>query len=155
MALKTNRKKIAEGLNGGTSNAKGAIAGAAGAVKDKAVGAVGTAGAAISSGAAVVSEKAARAIKAQKERLYNPLFAEDYFSTDFDMPKLVVIADEDARKGVEVCDGAIGWLNTRRIPEIIFMYEDSSPGAMSDSARGLCAAAFTIVTPLNRTSIFR
>ena len=51
----------------------------------------------------------------QKERLNNPLFVEDC-STAFDMPNLVVIADEDARKGVEVCDGAIGWLNTCRIP---------------------------------------
>lgn len=143
MALKTNRKKIAGGLNGGTSNAKGTIAGAAGAVKDKAVGAVGTAGTAISSGVAVVSEKAARAIKAQKERLYNPLFAEDYFSTDFDMPKLVVIADEDARKGVEVCDGAIGWLNTRRIPEIIFMYEEFVPRCnVRFSPRPMCGGVY-------------
>lgn len=79
MALKTNRKKIAEGLTKSASNAKGAITEAAGAVKGKAVVAAGAAGTAISSGAATASEKAARAIRDQKERLYNPLFAEDYF----------------------------------------------------------------------------
>ena len=72
MAPKTNRKKITEGLTKSASNAKGAIAEAAGAVKGKAVVAVGAAGTAISSGAAVASEKAARAIRGQKERLYNP-----------------------------------------------------------------------------------
>lgn len=143
MALKTNRKKITEGLTNGTSNAKGAIVGAAGAVKDKAVVAAGAAGAAISSGAAAASEKAARAIKNQKERLYSPLFAEDYFSTDFDMPKLVVIADEDERKGIDICDGAIGWLNTRRIPEIIFMYEEFVPRSnVRFSPRPMCGGVY-------------
>ena len=50
----------------------------------------------------------------QKERLYNPLFVEDC-STAFDMPKLVVIADEDARKGVEVCDGGRSAGSTRAV----------------------------------------
>lgn len=143
MALRTNRKNTANGLTRGASNAKGAIVGAAGAVKGKAVVAVDAVGAAISSGASAASEKAARAIRDQKERLYNPLFAEDYFSTGFDMPKLVVIADEDARKGVEVCDGAIGWLNTRRIPEIIFMYEEFVPRSnVRFSPRPMCGGVY-------------
>ena len=143
MTSKANHNKIAEGLTRGMTNAKSALANSTKETKDMVTNAAYAAGSAIASGAISASEKASSAIEDCKRRWYNPLFLEDYQSEDFDMPKLVVIADEDIRKGNELCEGAIGWLNTRRIPEIIFMYEEFVPNsAIRFSPRPICGSAY-------------
>lgn len=58
-----------------------------------------------------------------KLRRYRPVFPEEYFSEDYDRPKMIIIADEDERKGVEVCEGAIGWLSDDDDLEVLHLYE--------------------------------
>lgn len=60
-------------------------------------------------------------------KLYNPLFPEEYFSDGFDCPKIVVIQDEDSRKDVDVCEGAIGWLSKAAGSEVLHLYEEFVP----------------------------
>lgn len=128
MALNINRKGLSDKLAQGASSAKGAIGKAAAFTKENAV---------------IASDKASEIIREQKERWYNPVFLEDYLAEDFDMPKLIVIEDEDERKGNEICEGAIGWLNTRRVPEIIFMYEEFVPkSGIRFSPRPMCKGVY-------------
>lgn len=136
-------KKIAGGLAKGAVGAAGALVGVAGFAKDQAVAAAGAASKAVAAGAANASEKASIALQERKENWYHPVFLDQYQATDFDMPKLIVIADEDIRKGNEFCEGAIGWLNTRRVPEIIFMYEEFvEQSGVQFSPRPMCGCAY-------------
>lgn len=154
MAFKIDPKKLAGGLTKNAGNAKNALAGVADATREKASGiaavakekasvAAGTAGTAITAGATAVSKKASEAIQDQRQKWYRPLFLEDYQDPEFDMPKLIVVADEDLRKGVDVCEGAIGWLNTRHVPEIIFLYEEFiEKSGVQLSPRPMCGSAY-------------
>lgn len=58
-------------------------------------------------------EGARLAVDAQLEarrRKYAPVFPDEFWSPDYDLPNMVIIEDEDKRKGIDVCEGAIGWL---------------------------------------------
>lgn len=56
---------------------------------------------------------------------YSPVFPEEYRNPDFDLPKMIVIADEDERKGVDVCVGSIGWLSKEGDLEVFHLYEEA------------------------------
>lgn len=129
MTQEQDKVKAVDVIAKNVSRVKHSISNVAETSKKKAVGAAGFAGAAIASGATAVSEKATSAIKETKERWYNPVFFDDYLADDFDRPKLIVIKDEDVRKGNEICEGAIGWLNTKLKPEIFFIYEEFVPSS--------------------------
>lgn len=45
-----------------------------------------------------------------RRRKYAPVFPDEFWSPDYDLPNMVIIEDEDKRKGIDVCEGAIGWL---------------------------------------------
>ena len=64
---------------------------------------------------------------AQQERLlkkYNPLFPEQYNDPNFNLPNLITIVDDAVRRGIEVCEGAIGWLDNKSGTEVLFMYDE-------------------------------
>ena len=101
------------------------------------------AGKKISEGAEKAEKKISKAVHEHKLKKYSPLFIDDYQSENFDSPKLVVIADEDMRKGIEVCDGAIGWTERRCVPEILFIYEEFAPkSGMRFYPRQICGGAY-------------
>ena len=119
---------------------KAAIA-AAGAAK---VGAEVAVGAAIG-GAAIVSSAAANAQNEVNNRRYRPLFLEEYEDEAFDRPKLIIISDEDERKGVEACAGAVGWMRRDLSPEVMHLYEEFLPkSGLSFYPRPVCDAAYCI-----------
>lgn len=104
----------------------GDVAGIAGEAA-KSVGGVAADKAAAAGGFVVGKAVAGKELAAQagmeaKLRFYNPLFREDYFDTEFDRPDLVVIVDGDERKGIDVCEGAIGWLSKHKGTELLHMY---------------------------------
>lgn len=82
-------------------------------------------------GAKVGARIAADAAQDGRQKLrtahYNPVFPEEYASPDFDMPKMVIIEDEDVRKGIDVCEGSIGWLSTEKGLEVLHLYEEAIP----------------------------
>lgn len=57
-------------------------------------------------------------------RYYNPRFREQFFSADFDLPRVIVIVDGDDRKGIDVCEGAIGWISNSQGMEVLHLYEE-------------------------------
>lgn len=54
--------------------------------------------------------------------IYKPVFTDDY-----DKPKMIVIADDENRKDVEICKGAIGWASKTGGLEVLHLYEDFVP----------------------------
>ncbi|MGN0301678.1 MAG: hypothetical protein ACI4BI_02230 [Anaerotardibacter sp.] len=74
---------------------------------------------------------------------YNPLFPEEYADPSFDRPKIIVIRDEDLRKGIDVCEGAIGWMETKVKPEIMCLYEEAiEMSCLSFYPRATCDAVY-------------
>lgn len=63
--------------------------------------------------------------KRQKSLLarYNPIFPDEFTSPDFDLPNLIIIEDGDARKNIDVCKGAIGWLSKTKGMEVLHLYD--------------------------------
>ena len=61
-------------------------------------------------------EQALKAQAAKRERQLeklNPVFRDAYLASDFDLPQIVVIEDEDQRKGEELCEGR--WAGSPRL----------------------------------------
>lgn len=56
-------------------------------------------------------------------RRYRPVFPEQYRSSEFDLPMVIVVVDGDSRKGIDVCEGAVGWMSSQNGMEILHLYE--------------------------------
>lgn len=78
----------------------------------------------IQSGAKVLSEKAKNANYLKRLEKYKPLFPKDYKSKEFNLPNMVMIVDDAVRRGIDVCEGAIGWLGTETGMEVLFLYDE-------------------------------
>lgn len=52
----------------------------------------------------------------------NPLFPEEYESPNFDLPNMIVIVDEDQRKDIPECQGAMGWITKDTELEVLNLY---------------------------------
>lgn len=110
---------------------------------------------AISNGAGAVAEAGGKAIETitstaqqihldQLKAQYNPVFPEEFKADDYDLPNLIVIEDEDQRKGVEVCKGSIGWLQVEGM-EILHLYEEAVPfSGLNFYPYAVCGAAYYI-----------
>lgn len=56
---------------------------------------------------------------------YNPLFPEQYQSKEFNIPNMIMIVDDAVRRGVDVCEGAIGWIKQENGVEILYLYDEA------------------------------
>lgn len=71
----------------------------------------------------------------------NPLFPNVYCSLEFKLPNLIRIVNNEVRKGIDVCEGAIGWISTEKGVDVLHLYDnfvtftklDFSPVASCDS----------------------
>lgn len=72
-----------------------------------------------------MSEKAKQDSYLRRMKKYNPLFPDVYTGEDFIMPNMIVIVDEAVRRGIDVCEGAIGWRNTENGIETLYLYDDA------------------------------
>ena len=80
----------------------------------------------VQKGAAALSEKVRDASYQDRLRKYNPLFPEEYTGAEFVLPHLIVIVDEVVRRGIDVCEGAIGWRSTEADTEVLHLYKTST-----------------------------
>ena len=76
--------------------------------------------------AATLSEKVRDASYQDRLKKYNPLFPEEYTDTAFVLPHLIVIVDEAIRRGIDVCEGAIGWKSTESDTDVLHLYSSST-----------------------------
>lgn len=61
----------------------------------------------------------------RKLKRYNPLFPEKYQSEGFNIPNIIVIVDDAVRRDVDVCEGAIGWLDKDGGDEVLYLYDEA------------------------------
>lgn len=61
----------------------------------------------------------------RRMKKYNPLFMERYQSKEFNLPNMIMIVDDAVRRGVDVCEGAIGWLGNEAGMEIMYLYDEA------------------------------
>ena len=76
-------------------------------------------------GIATIIEKSKADSYARRMKKYNPLFPEQYTSENFNLPNIVMIVDDAVRRGIDVCEGAIGWLSKESGVEILYLYDEA------------------------------
>ena len=77
----------------------------------------------VQASAAAFSEKAKQDSYMRRLKKYNPLFPDMYQSTEFIIPRMIVIRDDLDRRDVDVCQGAIGWLGKESGLEVLYLYD--------------------------------
>ncbi len=50
------------------------------------------------------------------------MFPDEYFAEGYDRPNMIVLVDEDVRKGIDVCEGALGWFSKEGNLEVLHLY---------------------------------
>lgn len=103
------------------------LADSADIVLDKARGAGSKAAEMVTSGARIVADGAQQVHHDLRMAYYSPVFPDEFNASTFDLPKMIVIEDEDHRKGIEILEGAIGWLSKKEGMEILHLYEEFIP----------------------------
>ena len=71
-----------------------------------------------------LSEKMKQDSYQRRLKKYNPLFPDVYHSEAFNLPNMIMIRDDAERKGIDVCDGAIGWLGNESGMEVLYLYDE-------------------------------
>ena len=79
------------------------------------------------SGMLNVMEKSKTESYARRLKKYNPLFPEQYCADTFNLPNMIQIVDDAVRRGIDVCEGAIGWLGNETGVEILHLYDEAVP----------------------------
>ena len=54
---------------------------------------------------------------------YNPVFLEQYQADGFRMPKMIMVVSDHERRDIDVCQGAIGWVDNQNEMEVLCLYE--------------------------------
>ena len=80
---------------------------------------------AVQQSATNLSEKAKQDSYQRRLKKYNPLFPDEFNSDNFIMPNMIVVVDEAVRRGIDVCEGAIGWRSTENGIEVLYLYDDA------------------------------
>lgn len=76
------------------------------------------------SSVATMMEKSKAENLARRIKKYNPIFPEQYKSESFNLPNLIIIVDDAVRRGIDVCEGAIGWLSNNSGVEVLHLYDE-------------------------------
>ena len=77
------------------------------------------------SGVSAMVEKSKIDGYARRMKKYNPLFPEQYTSESFNLPNMIMIVDDAIRRGIDVCEGAIGWLSKDSGVEVLYLYDEA------------------------------
>lgn len=70
-------------------------------------------------------EKTKNEAYARKLKKYNPLFPQQYSDESFNLPNMIIIVDDAVRRGIDVCEGSIGWLGKQSGVEILYLYDEA------------------------------
>ncbi len=61
----------------------------------------------------------------RKLKKLNPVFPDQYQSDEFHLPNIIKIVDDAERRGIELCEGAIGYLKTISGVEVLCLYDEA------------------------------
>ena len=78
----------------------------------------------IQQGAKTLSEQTKEGYHNYQVNKYNPLTAKEFKSKNFSIPNVIEIVDAAVRRDIEVCEGAIGWLEMHKGVEILHLYDE-------------------------------
>ena len=76
-------------------------------------------------GVAAMVEKSKADSYARRMKKYNPLFPDQYRSDNFNLPNIIMIVDDAVRRGIDVCEGSIGWLSKESGVEILCLHDEA------------------------------
>lgn len=76
-------------------------------------------------GVAAMVEKSKADSYARRMKKFNPLFPDQYKSESFNLPNIIMIVDDAVRRGIDVCEGAIGWLSKESGVEVLCLYDEA------------------------------
>lgn len=76
-------------------------------------------------GVTAMVEKSKADSYARRLKKYNPLFPEQYNSDSFNLPNMIMIVDDAVRRGIDVCEGSIGWLSKDSGVEVLYLYDEA------------------------------
>ena len=69
-------------------------------------------------------EQAKKSLHEKKMKKYKPLFPETFKNENFCIPNVIAIVDDAVRRDIEVCEGAIGWIDKVNDVEILYLYDE-------------------------------
>lgn len=72
----------------------------------------------------VIEKVKTESLRRKYEKL-NPVFPDKYVSKEFNLPNIIMIVDDAVRRGNELCEGAIGWLETNAGVEKFCLYDEA------------------------------
>ena len=81
----------------------------------------------VQAGAVALAEKTKEDSYMRRLKKYNPLFPDTFYSVEFNLPNMIVIRDDAERRGIDVCEGAIGWLSHGSGMEVLYLYDEEVP----------------------------
>ena len=76
-------------------------------------------------GIQTMSNNAQQQAYEDRMKKYAPLFPDQYRNADFNIPNLIQIVDDAVRKGIDVCEGAIGWISQEKGIEVMHLYDEA------------------------------
>ena len=78
----------------------------------------------VQKGTQSLAEKAKISHHDYKMKKYNPLFPEEFNDASFHLPNIIKIVDDATRRGIDVCEGAMGWREKVNGTEVLFLYDE-------------------------------
>ena len=81
----------------------------------------------VQAGANDLSEKMKQDSYQRRLKKYNPLFPDVYQNESFNLPNMIMIRDDAERRGIDVCEGAIGWTGNESGMEVLYLYDEYVP----------------------------
>ena len=71
-----------------------------------------------------IVEQTKQNLHEKKVKKYNPLFPDDFRSDNFHTPNIIRIVDDAVRKNIDICEGAIGWIECVNEAEVLNLYDE-------------------------------
>ncbi|MBQ1209576.1 MAG: hypothetical protein IIX64_03770 [Bacteroidales bacterium] len=79
----------------------------------------------VQQGAKALADKTKDDAYQRRLKKFNPVFPDVYQSEEFHVPNIIAIVDDAERRGIDVCEGAIGWLDKVNGVEIMYLYDEA------------------------------
>lgn len=76
-------------------------------------------------GAKAFSEKMKQDSYERRKKKYNPITMREFKSKSFNLPNIIKIVDDAVRRDIDVCEGAIGWLDKENETEVLYLYDEA------------------------------
>ena len=79
----------------------------------------------VTKGAKDLAQKAKNGNYVRRLKKYNPLFPEQYNDKNYCLPNMIAIVDDAVRRGIDVCEGAMGWTSKQKDMEVLHLYDEA------------------------------